>query len=172
MAFMDQFRRQNDLLQMPNQNTQFGMMQSPFGQQQPMQQRGFGMFQSPWQGYNPQPGNMGYNPQPVQPVTPGYNQPQNPTQNPNIGHNNPRFQVGQGSISPEGRGMFPPMGGGGIGWAGGNPNFDESGGGFIQPGDPRWRDPKTGLRQGQPGFNPQATAPHQPYNWFKAMQGG
>ena len=104
MAFMDQFRfgGPNDLLQMPNQGG-FGMMQSPFGQQN--QQYGFGMFQSPWQGYNPQPGNMGYNPQPVQPgynpQQPGFQQPQNP----NIGHNNPRFQV-------QNRGMFPPMGGG------------------------------------------------------------
>jgi len=96
MAFMDQFRfgGQNDLLQMPNQGS-FGMMQSPFGQQQPNQQYGFGMFQSPWQqnggGYNPQPGNMGFNQTPVQ--NPSFQQPQNPTQNPNIGHNNPRFQV-------------------------------------------------------------------------------
>ena len=108
MAFMDQFRfgGQNDLLQMPNQGN-FGMMQSPFGQQQPQQQYGFGMFQSPWQqnggGYNPQPGNMGFNQTPVQ--NPSFQQPQNPTQNPNIGHNNPRFQV-------QNRGMFPPMGGG------------------------------------------------------------
>jgi len=59
MAFMDQFRRQNDLLQMPNQGG-FGMMQSPFGQQQPQQQYGFGMFQNPWQQRNP---NMGYAPE-------------------------------------------------------------------------------------------------------------
>ena len=92
MAFMDQFRfgGQNDLLQMP------GSFGSPFGQ--PNQQYGFGMFQSPWQqqGYNPQPGNMGFNPkQPgfQQPQNPSFNQPQNPTQN--IGHNNPLFQVGQ-----------------------------------------------------------------------------
>ena len=101
MAFMDQFRfgGQNDLLQMPSQNTQFGMMQSPFGQQQPMQQRGFGMFQSPWQqnggGYNPQPGNMGYNPQ----------QPENPPRMlkpwDTVGHNDP---VPTGGYRPIGNG--------------------------------------------------------------------
>jgi len=152
MAFMDQFRfgGQNDLLQMPNQGG-FGMMQSPFGQQQPMQQRGFGMFQSPWQGYNPQPGNMGYNPQPVQPgynpQQPGFQQPQNP----NIGHNNPRFQVNP--FQQPRMGVFP---GESVGVG-----TDGTIRGGADSGQP-W----------SPGFNPQATAPHQPYNWFKAMQGG
>ena len=50
MAFMDRFRfgGQNDLLQMPNQNKQFGMFQNPFPQQN-QQQQGFGMFRNPMQ---------------------------------------------------------------------------------------------------------------------------
>ena len=124
MAFMDQFRRQNDLLQMPNQGG-FGMMQSPFGQQQPMQQRGFGMFQSPWQQqpgnqngpvysidgfaptpadngfqqrWNPQPGNMGYNPQQPQQSAPAFQQPQQSPPN-----------NGQQQVAPGFGGMNPPQ---------------------------------------------------------------
>ena len=95
MAFMDQFRRQNDLLQMPNQGG-FGMMQSPFGQQQPQQQYGFGMFQSPWQQQSErEPFNQFRNPQ--QGFNPGYNQPQQPQNN------------GQQQVAPGFGGMNPPQ---------------------------------------------------------------
>jgi len=62
MAFMDRFRfgGQNDLLQMPNQNKQFGMFQNPFPQQN-QQQQGFGMFRNPMQQFINDP-NVGSQP--------------------------------------------------------------------------------------------------------------
>ena len=143
MAFMDQFRfgGQNDLLQMPSQGG-FGMMQSPFGQ--PQQQYGFGMFQSPWQqnGYNPQPGNMGFNPQQPapsfnQPQNPAFQQPQNPIQNPNIGHNNPLTPSFGGGNNPF-FGRFPQAG---------NQNPPP---GYNSGGNPGYHGPGAGVMGGPP----------------------